>query len=106
MEMDSAMLGDIYGLDTSILKSFKVVAPMMSAHITEIAVFEVNNASDIQTVKNAIEYRTGGIDPRHLYPSLQEAFDNRQTVVKDNYVFFAMDASVDTLVANFNNAVK
>ncbi len=106
MEMDSTMIADMYGIDTSILKSFKVVAPVMSAHITEIGIFEVKDAAGIDAVKAGITQRTGGINPQFLYPSLQEAFANRQTVVKGNYVFFAMDQNIDTLVANFNNAVK
>lgn len=106
MEMDSTMISDMYGIDTSILKSYKVVAPMMSAHITEIAVFEVKDASDIEVVKAGINNRAGAIDPRYLYPSLQEAYERRQTVVNGNYIFFAMDDNIDTFVANFNNALK
>lgn len=106
MDLDSELINDMYGIDTSMLKSYKVVAPMMSAHITEIAVFEVKDAADIEKVKAGITKRGGDIDPRHLYPSLQEAYENRQTVVKGNYVFFAMDNNIDALVANFNDAVK
>ncbi len=106
MEMDATIIGDMYGIDTSILKSFKVVAPLISAHITEIGVFEVKDASGIDAVKAGIKKRTDAMDPRYMYPELQEYFENRKVVVNGNYVLFAMDGSVDTLVANFNAATK
>lgn len=106
MEMDGTMLTDLYGIDTSLLKSYKVVAPVMSAHITEIAIFEVKDASNIEQIKAGIEKRTGGMNPQFMYPSLAETYENRKTVVSGNYVFFAMDSSVDALVANFQSAVK
>ena len=106
MEMDATIIGDMYGIDTSTLKSFKVVAPLMSASITEIAIFEVKDASGIDAVKAGIEKRTGGMDMSNMYPSLHEAFESRQTVVNGNYVLFAMDDNINTLVANFNAAIK
>lgn len=106
MELDATLLTDMYGIDTSLLKSYKAVAPIMSAHITEIAIFEVKDTANIDTIKVGIEKRTGGMNPQFMYPSLVEAFENRQTVVSGNYIFFGIDSQIDVLVANFKNAVK
>ena len=106
MELDATLLTDMYGIDTSLLKSYKAVAPIMSAHITEIAIFEVKDTANIDTIKAGIEKRTGGMNPQIMYPSRVESFENRQTVVSGNYVFFRMDSQIDLLVANFKNAAK
>lgn len=106
MDLDATLLQDMYGIDTSLLKSYKAVAPIMSAHITEIAIFEVNDAKDIDRIKAGIEKRTSGMNPQFMYPSLVPIYENRQIVVSGNYIFFGMDASIDTLVANFRSIVK
>ena len=106
MDLDAVLLQDMYGIDTSLLKSYKAVAPIMSAHITEIAIFEVNDAKDIDNIKAGIEKRTGGMNPQFMYPSLVPIYENRQIIVSGNYIFFGMDASIDTLVANFKSIVK
>ena len=106
MDLDALLLQDMYGIDTTLLKSYKAVAPIMSAHITEIAIFEVNDAKDISAIKAGIEKRTGGMNPQFMYPSLVPIYENRQIIVSGNYIFFGMDASIDTLVANFKSIVK
>ena len=106
MDLDAVLLQDMYGIDTTLLKSYKAVAPIMSAHITEIAIFEVNDAKDINAIKAGIEKRTGGMNPQFMYPSLVPIYENRQIIVSGNYIFFGMDASIDTLVANFKSIVK
>ncbi|PHV69998.1 hypothetical protein CS063_12690 [Sporanaerobium hydrogeniformans] len=102
--LDDTMLKDWYGIDASILKSYKVTMPLMSSQINEYAVFEVKDSKDVQTVLDGIEKRTEGM---FLYPSLQEAFDARQTVTKGNYILFVIDGeAVDTIVKNFNALIK
>ncbi len=102
--LDDTLLKDWYGIDASILKSYKVTMPLMSMHINEYAVFEVKESKDVQTVLNGIQNRT---DNMFLYPSLQEAFDARQIVTKGNYILFVIDGqSVDTIVKQFNALMK
>lgn len=104
-ELDATMLSDVYGIDTSLLKSFKVQTPMMSAHISEVGVFELNNASDAEAVIAGIEQRANNAGTM-LYPSLQETYDNRQVVTVGNYVLFVMDENADIIVDNFKAALN
>lgn len=104
-QVDANMLSDVYGIDPNLLKSFRVQMPMISAHISEIGVFELNTESEASKVIEGIEKRAANAGTM-LYPSLQEAYDNRQIVTEGNYILFVMDENADTIVANFKRALK
>lgn len=107
MEMTEDTFKDVYGIDTALLEEYKVMAPMMTGTITEIAVLKVKDASNIETVRAGVEKRleylqNGGA----MYPSHVDIVQKGQIVTKGNFVCFVADEQVDTLIANFKEAVK
>lgn len=100
MELDEDVLRDLYNIDTNLLKSFKVQTPMMSAHISEIGIFELKDAKDADKVIEGIQQRADSVGIM-LYPSLQETYDARQIVTVGNYVLFVMDDNANIILDNF-----
>lgn len=105
MEADADLLMNLYGIDASLLESYCVKMPMMSFQITEIGVFKVKDANNVDSIVAGINKRAGDVGSV-LYPSLQETFDSRVVVTKGNYILFAMDENASTIAANFNNLIK
>lgn len=105
MELDADLLMNLYGIDASLLESYCVKMPMMSFQITEIGVFKVKDANNVDSIVAGINKRAGDVGSV-LYPSLQETFDSRVVVTKGNYILFAMDENASTIAANFNNLIK
>lgn len=105
MSVDATLLSDLYGIDTSLLESFCVKMPMMSAHISEIGVFKVKDASNVSSIVAGINQRAGNVG-QCLYPSLLETFESRVITTKGNYILFAMDENASKIEASFNSLVK
>lgn len=108
VEMDSQFFADTYGIDTSLLKSYKVNMPMMMVHASEIAVFELNNASDAQKVMDGINKRVSGLKAQweSYLPEQLELVNNYKTATKGNYIIFVVSEHADTIINNFNANVK
>ncbi|MDA3730707.1 DUF4358 domain-containing protein [Niameybacter massiliensis] len=108
MNMESAFFADTYGIDTSILKSYEVRMPMMMVHASEVAVFELNNASDASKVIAGIERRVESLKNQwqSYLPAQFELVQNYKTATKGNYVIFVISESADTVISNFNAQVK
>lgn len=108
VEMDSQFFADVYGIDTSLLKSYKVNMPMMMVHASEIAVFELNNASDAQKVMDGITKRVSGLKAQweSYLPEQLKLVNNYKTATKGNYIIFVVSEHTDTIINNFNANVK
>lgn len=105
VDVDATLLNDLYGIDVTLLESYSVKMPMMSFSISEIGVFKVKDANNINHVVEGINKRANNVG-QMLYPSLQETFDSRVITTKGNYILFAMDESASVIEANFNNLIK
>lgn len=108
MEMDSQFFADTYGIDTALLKSYKINMPMMMVHASEIAVFELNNASDAQKVMDGINKRVEGLKAQwgSYLPDQLELVNNYKTATKGNYVIFVVSEHASTIINQFNANVK
>lgn len=104
-ELDGDLLMNLYGIDEGLLESYCVKMPMMSFQITEIGVFKVKDANNVNSIVAGINKRADSVGSM-LYPSLQETFDSRVVVTKGHYILFAMDENASTIAANFNNLIK
>lgn len=104
--MPAEMFNDTYGIDSSLLKDYYVGMPMMNVHATEIAIFEVNNEADIDTVMAAIEKRQQALAEQwqSYLPDQYELVQNYKTAVKGNQVLFVISDQADAIVNNFNAA--
>ncbi len=97
------IFNDTYGIDTDLLTDYIVMQPMMSGVITEVAVFQVKDAKDLETVMEGVNKRLDGLkNGGAFYPSHVEIVEKGQVVSKGNYVLFVADEQVDTIVENFN----
>jgi chemotaxis protein histidine kinase CheA len=107
LEMDSSFFADTYGIDTSILKSYKVQMPMMMVHASEIAVFELKDAGDASKVMTGINKRIEGLKAQwgSYLPDQLELVNNYKTATKGNYVIFVVSEYADTIISNFNTNV-
>lgn len=107
LEMDSSFFADTYGIDTSILKSYKVQMPMMMVHASEIAVFELKDAGDASKVITGINKRIEGLKAQwgSYLPDQLELVNNYKTATKGNYVIFVVSEYADTIISNFNTNV-
>lgn len=104
--MPEEMFNDTFGIDTSLLKDYYVGMPMMNVHATEIAIFELNNEADVDTVMAGIEKRQKALEEqwKTYLPDQYELVQNYKTAVKGNKVLFVISDQADTIVENFNAA--
>ncbi len=103
MDMPEETFADTYGIDTELLASYSVNMPMMNVHATEIAVFEVKDAANIEAVKAGIEKRQKALEEQwqSYLPEQLELVQNYKVAVKDNLVLFVISEHADQIVANF-----
>lgn len=106
--MNAEMFAEAYGIDTSLLKDYYVGMPMMNVHATEIALFELNDEKDAETVMEGIEKRQKGLEEQwsSYLPDQLELVQNYKTVQKDNMILFVISEEADKIVENFNNLQK
>lgn len=104
--MPEEMFNDTFGIDTSLLKDYYVGMPMMNVHATEIAIFEVNNEADVDTVMAGIEKRQKALEEqwKSYLPDQYELVQNYKTAVKGNKILFVISDQADAIVENFNAA--
>lgn len=106
--MSAEMFADAYGIDTNLLSDYYISMPMMNVHATEIAVFELKDAKDADTIMEGIEKRQKGLEEQwqSYLPDQLELVQNYKTVVKDNMILFVISHDADKIVENFNNALN
>ena len=81
-----------------------VYAPMITAVAYEIALVEVADAADVQTVQDIFQARIDSqVDGGAFYPGTVEAWQNgSEIVVRGNCVCLFVGAEKDDMVAAFN----
>lgn len=108
---DNAELVDSFypGLSAVSTKQMVIYQPMMSAVVCEIVLVEVENAADVQTVKDIcqarIDYQVGdGTRPGGAwYPESMEGWENDSRIVSNgNYVMLIAYSNCDAVVSTFN----
>lgn len=108
---DNAELVDSFypGLSAVSTKQMVIYQPMMSAVVCEIVLVEVENAADVQTVKDIcqarIDYQVGdGTRPGGAwYPESMEGWENDSRIISNgNYVMLIAYSDCDAVVSAFN----
>ena len=105
IELEDDVLKDYYGIDASVLEDYCVKLPMMSTQITEVGVFKVKDAKDIDSVVAGINQRASDVGIS-LYPSLEQTYESRVVETKGNYVIFAIADNAADIQNKFNEIVK
>ena len=99
------MLDSFYpGLSGLSTKQMMIYQPMMGAVVCEIALVEVENASDVETVKTIFQDRiTAQVDGGAWYPESIEGWKNNSRVVANgNCVMLIAYSECDAVVDAFN----
>ena len=99
------MLDSFYpGLSALSTKQMMIYQPMMGAVVCEIALVEVEDASDVETVKTIFQSRVDAqIDGGAWYPESIEGWEkNSRIVVNGNYVMMIAYSECDAVVSAFN----
>ena len=100
-EMLDAFYPGLSAIDT---KQMLIYQPMMGAVVCEIALIEVANAADVETVKSIVEGRiTAQVDGGAWYPESIEGWkNNSRVVVNGNCVMMIAYSECDAVVSAFN----
>ena len=105
MALEGDMLAQAYpGLADIETKQCLVYAPMITAVAYEIALVEVADAADVQTVQDIFQARIDSqVEGGAFYPGTVEAWQNgSEIVVRGNCVCLFVGAEKDDMVAAFN----
>ena len=100
-EMLDAFYPGLSAIDT---KQMLIYQPMMGAVVCEIALIEVANAADVETVKGILEGRiTAQVDGGAWYPESIEGWkSNSRVAVNGNCVMMIAYSECDAVVSAFN----
>lgn len=92
------------GLKEIECKQNVIYTPMISFSAYEVAMVEVANADDVETVKEIFQSRIDSqVNGGAFYPETVEAWQNSsEIVVRDNYVCLFVGEGKDDMVAAFN----
>ncbi len=104
-EMPEMLEGYYAGLSAIETKQMMVLMPMISAVPYEIALIEVANESDVESVKAIFQSRIDSqLDPMGMnYPMIVENWElNSRIVSNGNYIMLVASELCDTFVEKFN----
>lgn len=105
MDIDDAVLTDLYGIDPADLTEYVGKMPMMSAHVTEVLIAKVASGK-MDGVKQACLDRQASLAGGGQYPSNTVFVDGYKLVVNGDYIIFCIDEFADDMVAAFNSYTK
>ena len=103
--VEAGMHNDMYpGIADVETKQLVIFQPMMGAVVCEIALAEVANADDVETVKTIFQSRIDAqVNGGAWYPESIEGWkNNSQIVTNGNYVMMIAWQYADDAVASFN----
>ncbi len=104
VEDDEMLEGYYPGLKDIACKQRVVAMAAISAVAAEVALIEVENASDVDAVKTILQARIDSqVNGGAFYPAQVEAWQNQaKIVVRDNFVCLFVAENTDALVEAFN----
>jgi hypothetical protein len=104
VELESAMVEQLYHLDPALLEDYTIRTPMMNVKTNEIAILKVKDAQDVAAVEAAVKQRAADVQ-KQFETYLQDQYENAKNyklVVKGNYVLFVISESADDFVNAFD----
>ena len=106
MDMDAALLSDLYGIESSDLVEFIGKMPLMSAHVNEFLIAQCAPGR-VDAVKAACESRLATLQSSaSQYPETAELLENYKLVTSGDYILFCIDGNADAMVEAFNTYAK
>ena len=105
MDMDAALLSDLYGIESSDLVEFIGKMPLMSAHVNEFLIAQCAPGR-VDAVKAACEARLETLKAGNMYPETLTLLENYKLVTSGDYLLFCIDEHADAMVEAFNTYAK
>ena len=105
MDMDAALLSDLYGIESSDLVEFIGKMPLMSAHVNEFLIAQCAPGR-VDAVKAACEARLETLKAGNMYPETLTLLENYKLVTSGDYILFCIDEHADAMVEAFNTYAK
>lgn len=105
MDMDEALLSDLYGIESSDLVEFIGKMPLMSAHVNEFLIAQCAPGR-VDAVKAACEARLETLKAGNMYPETLTLLENYKLVTSGDYILFCIDEHADAMVEAFNTYAK
>ena len=106
MDMDEALLSDLYGIDPADLVEFVAKMPLVSANINEFLIAQCAPGR-VDAVKAACESRLATLQSSgSQYPETAELLDNYKLVTSGDYILFCIDGNADAMLEAFNTYAK
>lgn len=105
MDMDAALLSDLYGIEPSDLVEFIGKMPLMSAHVNEFLIAQCAPGR-VDAVKAACEARLETLKAGNMYPETLTLLENYKLVTSGDYILFCIDEHADAMVEAFNTYAK
>ena len=106
MDLDAALLSDLYGIDSADLVEFVAKMPMVSANITEFLIAQCAPGR-VDAVKAACQARLETLQSSgSQYPETAALLDNYKLVTSGDYLLFCIDEHADAMVEAFNTYAK
>lgn len=104
MELDAAMVQQLYHLDPALLDQYSIRTPLMNVKTNELAILKVKDAKDMATVEAAVKQRAADVQKTFetYLPDQYENAKNYKLVTKGNYVLFVISENADDLVKAFD----
>ena len=106
MDLDAALLSDLYGIDPADLVEFVAKMPLVSANINEFLIAQCAPGR-VDAVKAACESRLATLQSSaSQYPETAELLENYKLVTSGDYILFCIDGNADAMVEAFNTYAK
>ncbi|MFF2091493.1 DUF4358 domain-containing protein [Paenibacillus sp. NPDC058174] len=108
LELESAMVKDMYHFDPALLEESTIMTPMMNVKTNEIAVLKVKDSKDVAAVEEGVKKRAEDVQKTFetYLPDQYENAKNYKLVTKGNYVIFIISESADELEQAFEAYFK
>ena len=105
MDLDAALLSDLYGIDPADLVEFVAKMPLVSANINEFLIAQCAPGR-VDAVKAACESRLETLKAGNMYPETLTLLENYKLVTSGDYILFCIDGNADAMVEAFNTYAK
>ena len=105
VDMDAALLSDLYGIEAGALEEFVAKMPAMSSSVSEFLIAKCAPGK-VEAVKQACLDRQAALAADDRYPESVQLVKDYKLVTSGDYLLFAIDEHASAMVNAFNTFAK
>ena len=105
VDMDAALLSDLYGIESGALEEFVAKMPAMSSSVSEFLIAKCAPGK-METVKQACLDRQAALAADDRYPESVQLVKDYKLITSGDYLLFAIDEHASAIVNAFNTFAK